>query len=426
MKPTTLIERLPTGRGARRGDPLLGGLARRLLLQRLAGLELGELVLVDGDETLRFGRRSEACPLAATVRVHDARFYTELAFGGSVGAGESYVHGDWGVDDLAALMRILLRNRAVLDGMEGGLARLAAPAWKLLHGVSRNTLAGSRRNIRAHYDLGNAFFQSFLDPTLMYSSAVFERPDMTLEQASTAKLERICRRLQLTPADHVLEIGTGWGGFALHAARHHGCRVTTTTISQEQHALAAERIAAAGLADRITLLRQDYRELRGRYDKLVSIEMIEAVGHHYFDTFFRRCGELLAPHGAMLLQAITIDERRYASARDSVDFIKRHVFPGSCLPSLGAIVQSVARASDLQLVHVDDIGPHYATTLHCWRRNLHANLDRVQALGLDEAFVRLWDFYLGYCEGGFAERALGDLQVLLLKPRAPSALLTNA
>jgi cyclopropane-fatty-acyl-phospholipid synthase len=252
----------------------------------------------------------------------------------------------------------------------------------------------------------------------MYSCAVYEREDMTLEQAQVAKLDRICRKLDLKPSDHLLEIGTGWGALALHAAQHYGCRVTTTTISRQQHARARERIDAAGLADRITLRLDDYRDLDGRYDKLVSVEMIEAVGHQYFDTFFRRCSELLAPGGTMLLQAITIDDRQYAAARDSVDFIKRHIFPGCCIPSVTALAESMARASTLRIVDLEDIGPHYATTLAAWRRNLFANAEQVRARGYPEALLRMWHFYLSYCEGGFAERALGDVQIVLQESSA--------
>jgi cyclopropane-fatty-acyl-phospholipid synthase len=253
---------------------------------------------------------------------------------------------------------------------------------------------------------------------MMYSSAVFEYPGMPLEAASIAKLDRICRKLDLHPGDHVMEIGTGWGGFALHAAANYGCRVTTTTISRRQHELARERIAAAGLRNRVTLLLEDYRDLSGQYDKLVSIEMIEAVGHQYFDAYFRKCSELLKPEGTMLLQAITIADQRYESARDSVDFIKRYIFPGSCIPSVAAMSDSIARASDMRLIHLEDIGPHYATTLRLWRENLFANLDQVRALGYPDAFIRMWEFYLCYCEGGFSERVLGDVQMLLVKPLA--------
>lgn len=391
----------------------LEGLAERALRARLDGLVHGQITIVDGARRDTYGRVTPRCALHATVQVRDRRFYTEAAFGGSVGAGESFMAGDWTVDDLTALVRILLVNRGVLDGLDGGWSRLAEPMRRLLHAASRNTRTGSRRNIAAHYDIGNDFFELFLDPTMMYSCAVFERDDMTLEQAQIAKLDRICRKLDLKPTDHLLEIGTGWGALALHAAQKYGCRVTTTTISREQHALARQRIDAAGLADRITLRLDDYRDLDGRYDKLVSVEMIEAVGHHYYDAFFRRCSELLAPGGTMVLQAITIDDRQYASARDSVDFIKRHIFPGCCIPSVTALAESMTRASTLRLVDLEDIGPHYATTLAAWRRNLFANADQVRARGYPEALLRMWHFYLSYCEGGFAERALGDVHLVL-------------
>lgn len=393
-------------------DRSLSRWAEQLLRGRLAQLAHGRLTLIDGDRHDSYGQPTARCPLQATVRVAHRRFYAEVAFGGSVGAGESFMAGDWVVDDLTALVRILLVNRGLLDGLDSGWSRLTGPLRGLLHAAARNTRDGSRRNIAAHYDIGNDFFACFLDPTMMYSCALFERPEMTLEQAQVAKLERLCRKLDLKPGDHLLEIGTGWGALAIHAARHHGCRVTTTTISREQHALARERIAAAGLADRITLRLDDYRDLDGRYDKLVSVEMIEAVGHHYFETFFRRCGELLAPGGTMVLQAITIDDRQYAAARDSVDFIKRHIFPGCCIPSVTALAQAATRASALRLVDLEDIGPHYATTLAAWRRNLFAQADVLRSRGYPEALLRMWHFYLSYCEGGFAERALGDVQMV--------------
>lgn len=418
---TTTIDRRPNLRNPVQITPkphFLDRLAERALRGRLAGLEHGSLTLADGADVRHFGRRSERCPLAATVRVHDPRFYSEIAFGGSIGAGEAYMQGYWSVDDLTALMRILLQNRSVLDGMETGLARFTAPVQKALHWAARNTHGGSRRNIAAHYDLGNEFFRLFLDPTMTYSSAVFERAGMTLEEASVAKLDRICRKLDLKADDHVVEIGTGWGGFALHAARHYGCRVTTTTISRRQYELAGERVAAAGLADRITLLLEDYRDLGGKYDKLVSIEMIEAVGHHFYDAYFRKCGELLKPEGMMLLQAITIADQRYESARRAVDFIQRYIFPGSCIPSVTVMGNAIARVTDMRLYHLEDIGPHYATTLRLWRENMFANLDRVRALGYPEEFIRMWEFYFCYCEGGFAERAIGDVQMLLVKPLA--------
>ncbi len=417
MKATT-IDRLLLQAPRARQRYSLDSFAERLVRERLAGLEHGSLALADGGGIEHYGRSTARCPQNATVRVHDQRFYSEIAFGGSTGAGEAYMQGYWSVDDLTALVRILLHNREVLDGMETGLARATAPLRRALHWAARNTRHGSRRNISAHYDLGNDFFRLFLDPTMMYSSAVFEYPGMPLEAASIAKLDRICRKLDLHPGDHVMEIGTGWGGFALHAAANYGCRVTTTTISRRQHDLARERIAAAGLADRVTLLLEDYRDLSGQYDKLVSIEMIEAVGHQYFNTYFRKCSELLKPEGTMLLQAITIADQRYEAARDSVDFIKRYIFPGSCIPSIAAMTDAIARASDMRLFHLEDIGPHYATTLRLWRENLFANLDQVRALGYPDEFIRMWEFYLCYCEGGFSERVIGNVQMLLVKPLA--------
>ena len=409
MTDTSLIE---LSRGTRRA-PRLRSFARGLVLSRLAALRHGRLRLRNGDEVLDFGASSG--PPDATLTVLDPAFYADIAFGGSVGAGESYMLGTFEVDDLTALMRIMLRNRDMLDAMEGGMARFAAPLRRVAHWLHRNTRAGSRRNISAHYDAGNDFFRLFLDETMMYSCALFTRPEMSLAEASSAKLDAICARLQLGPADHVLEIGTGWGGFAMHAASRHGCRVTTTTISPSQYRLARERVRAAGLEDRITILREDYRDLRGTYDKVVSIEMIEAIGHQYFGEFFRVCAERLARGGRMLLQSITIADRRFAAARDDVDFIKRYIFPGCCIPSVTALAQTMTASSDLRIVHLEDIGPHYATTLARWRDNLFANLDRVRALGYPDTFIRMWEFYLCYCEAGFAERALGDVQMLLTR-----------
>jgi cyclopropane-fatty-acyl-phospholipid synthase len=404
---------------AARRLPLLTGLARQILHRMLGGLHTGRLTLVDGSERHSFGPGGAP---HATLIVRDATFYADAVYGGSIGVAESYMLGHWQTDALTDLIRLMVLNREVIDGMdERGLARLASPARKFLHWLNRNTHAGSRRNIAAHYDLGNEFFATFLDETWMYSSAIFAREDMSLAEASTAKLDRICRKLALTPDDHVLEIGTGWGGFALHAAGNYGCRVTTTTISAQQYALAQQRIEAAGLQDRVTLLMQDYRALDGQYDKLVSIEMIEAVGHQFYDAYFRQCARLLKPHGQFLLQGITITDQRFEAAANSVDFIQRYIFPGSTIPSVTALLDSATRASDLRLFHLEDIGPHYATTLAHWRENFYANIDQVRSLGYGEEFIRMWTFYLCYCEGGFAERALGDAQMLLVKPGARPA-----
>ena len=392
----------------------LDKLLRRRLLDTLSGLRGGAIVLSDACGTTCVGARDAA--LRIDVHVEDMRFYRLAAASGSVGAGEAYIEGYWRCNDLVALVRLLVRNRDLLDAMEGGIARAGGLALRLWHAARRNTRSGSRRNIAAHYDLGNAFFALFLSSDLMYSSALFEGEDDTLESASTRKLERICAWLDLRPGDRVVEIGTGWGGFALHAARRHGCHVTTTTISREQHALAQERVAAAGLQDRVTLLLQDYRELRGRYDKLVSIEMIEAVGAQYLSTYLGKIGELLQPGGLALLQAITIEDHRYRQALGSVDYIKRFVFPGSFIPSIDAIVQAKTRAGDLQLLAQQDFGLSYARTLQAWRQRFLAQLPAVRAQGFDERFIRLWEFYLSYCEGGFRERSIGVSHLLMARP----------
>jgi len=417
---TTVLPRIVPGTTPK--PHFLDGLAARAVQARLARIRHGRIAVLDGGTRRDYGATTTRCPLEVTIHVHDARFWSELAFGGSIGAGEAYMLGYWSTDDLTALVRVLLQNREVLDGMETGLARLTVPLQKALHWLNRNTRTGSRRNIAAHYDLGNDFFALFLDPTMMYSSAIFEHPDMTLEQAQLARLERVCMKLDLKPTDHLLEIGTGWGGMAIHAAQRYGCRVTTTTISREQYELARARVAAAGLSDRVTLLLEDYRDLRGRYDKLVSLEMVEAVGHQFFDRYFAQCARLLADDGLMLLQAITIADQRYESARRSVDFIQRHIFPGSTIPSVTAMLTSITGQTDMKLVDLEDIGPHYATTLRRWRENFLSTLEAVRALGYPEPFIRMWEFYLCYCEGGFEERAISDVQMLLAKPdnrRAP-------
>jgi cyclopropane-fatty-acyl-phospholipid synthase len=399
-----------------RPSPLLR-LARAALCSSLARIEYGELRLLDAQGEVRFGRPRPDYPVSATLRVTDPRFYADTAFGGSVGAGESYIRGAWSCDDLTALVRIMVRNRDILNGIEGGLARVRRPLFKLFHHLHRNSQRGSARNIAAHYDLGNDLYRLMLDDTMAYSCGIFEREDSTLHDASCAKFEAACRKLALQPSDHLLEIGTGWGGLAIHAARHYGCRVTTTTISRAQHDYARERISAAGLADRVTLLLEDYRELEGRFDKLVSIEMIEAVGADFLDGYFRQCSSLLTDDGAMLLQAITIQDQLYEQALRSVDFIQRYIFPGSFIPSLTALATAIRRCSDMKIFHLEDIGPHYARTLAEWRRNFFEHLPQVRALGYPESFVRQWEFYLCYCEGGFIERQLGDVQMLLTKPR---------
>ena len=410
---------------ATHATPAYSGFERWLrarLIGQLRGLQGGTLSITDALGTLTLGQTSGAVqPLHVHANVRSPDFYRQIAMNGSVGAGEAYMDGLWECDDLVALVRLLVRNRDLLDGMETGLARLGGMAMRGLHSLKRNTRLGSQRNIAAHYDLGNELFALFLDKDMMYSSAIFATADESLgteslELASRRKLDRICRKLDLGPSDRVIEIGTGWGGFALHASTHYGCHVTTATISRAQHDLARQRIAQAGLQDRVTVLLQDYRDLRGTYDKLVSIEMIEAIGHQYLESYFQKCAALLEPDGIALIQAITIEDHRYQQALQSVDFIKRHVFPGSFIPSVSAMLAGSARVSDLRLINLEDIGPSYAITLRHWRQRFLANLDAVRKLGYDERFVRMWEYYLCYCEGGFLERSIGNAQLLFERP----------
>ncbi|MEJ2155670.1 MAG: cyclopropane-fatty-acyl-phospholipid synthase [Desulfobacteraceae bacterium] len=394
------------------------GFAKRLFFKLLSKIKTGQVTVHEGARTDTFGKATPDFPLTVTITIHDPKAYTRIAFGGSIGAAESYMLRYWDVDDLTALVRIVIRNQILLKDLDSGPARLASPIYKAFHFLRRNTKSGSRKNILAHYDLGNDFYRLFLDETMTYSSGVFERSGATLKDAAIAKYDRICRKLNLSEKDHVLEIGTGWGGFTLHAVKNYGCRVTTTTISDEQHRLAKARFEDAGIMDRVVLLKSDYRELQGCYDKLVSIEMIEAVGHQYLDTFMARCADLLKPDGVMVLQAITIADRAFDEHRKGVDFIKRYIFPGSCIPSLTAISRAAANATDLRLYNLEDITPHYAETLRRWRHNFLKNIDNIRSLGFSEVFNRMWEYYLRYCEAGFEERFLGSVQLVMTRPLA--------
>jgi len=423
----SIIPEVAAETAAPAGEGWLIRLARKALLQRLALLRDGEIRLHEAGNVHRFGARTARCGLSVTLTVRDPQFWSLAAGGGTVGAGESYINGHWRCDDLTALVRIMVLNRHVMQEMEHGLAaRASALLRRLLHWANRNSRSGSARNIAAHYDLGNDLYRLMLDDTMAYSCGIYLSEDATLHEASIAKFDAVCRKLALTSSDHLVEIGTGWGGLAIHAAENYGCRVTTTTISREQHEFAKEKIAARGLADRITLLFKDYRDLSGKFDKLVSIEMIEAVGAKYLDTYFAKCSSLLKPGGAMLLQAITLQDQFYRQALKSVDYIQRFVFPGSFIPSVTAIADSVTRVTDMKLFNLEDIGPHYAPTLKAWRERFFANLDKVRALGYPDSFIRLWEFYLCYCEGGFAERQLGDVQMLLTKPDCRRAAIAAA
>ena len=399
--------------------------AKRVLLNQLNNIQHGELIIHDGKEQHIFGQPDLQLSNSIVITIHDRAFYTSLLLNGALGGGEAYIKGLWSCKDLTGIVELFICNRRYLESSALGRRWFARPLQLVQRLLRRNTLKGSRRNIEAHYDLGNDLFKLFLDRTMMYSCGIFHSDKTTLQEASEAKLERICQKLQLKPSDHVLEIGTGWGGFALYAATHYGCRVTTTTISKEQHEYACQRVREAGLEDRVSLLFDDYRKLQGKYDKLVSIEMIEAIGHQYFDTYFKKCTELLKPDGMMLLQSITIADQRYPTAKRSIDYIQRFIFPGGCLPSVSVLSDVIARNTDMRVFHLEDIGPHYATTLRLWRERFFENIEKVRQLGYPERFIRMWEYYFCYCEAGFRRQSIGTVQLLLTKPEALRQPLTS-
>ena len=397
---------------------VLDRLARRIVLSRLEKIRFGQIVLSENGEHRACGQLTDDFPVSVRLDVLNPKFYSDIAFGGSIGASEAYINGYWVSTELTDLLRILIRNSDVLQQIDSGLALLGKPLQRLFHALNKNTRLGSRKNIAAHYDLGNEFYQLWLDEQMMYSCAYFDTPETSLEDAATEKLDRICRKLNLSADDSVLEIGTGWGGFAIHAAKKYGCNVTTTTISKQQFDYAKQAITDAGLDDKITLLFQDYRDLEGRFDKLVSIEMIEAVGHEFHATYFKKCCELLKSDGQMLLQSITIADQRYDQYKSGVDFIKRYIFPGGCLTSVTDMSLTMTTHTDMRVIHLEDIGPHYATTLRHWHARFFARIDEVRSLGYSDEFMRMWQFYLGYCESAFIERVIGNVQMLIMRPGA--------
>jgi cyclopropane-fatty-acyl-phospholipid synthase len=390
-------------------------LCRKFALDFISQLQHGDITVVEGNQRLRFG--DEHAELKTVITVLDPAFYQKMVMAGSVGGGEAYIHGWWRCDNLTALVRIFALNLATLDKLDSAITRLGRPLLKLLNWRNRNSKQQARKNIAAHYDLGNDMYRLFLDNSMMYSSAVYPHAQADLAQAQQHKLKMICDKLQLKPTDHLLEIGTGWGSMAIFAAQHYGCKVTTTTISQQQFDYAKARIEELGLQQQITLLFNDYRDLTGQYDKLVSIEMIEAVGEEYLDTYFEKCASLLTPQGVMVLQAITIVDQRYQQYVREVDFIKRYVFPGGSLPSVSRMTDAISRKTDFIVRHLQDIGFDYARTLKDWCENFMHARDKVHQLGYDDSFVRLWHFYLCYCEGGFMERATSAVHLVLTKPQ---------
>ncbi|WP_421131906.1 class I SAM-dependent methyltransferase [Alteromonas sp. A079] len=388
---------------------------RKIFLQCLQSLPLGSLTIQENGSTIaQFGNKNDS--LRATVNILSPKAYKPLLLGGSVGAGEAYMDGYWTSDDVTAVVQVFARNLPTLDEWENKFKWLTMPIMKVQHFARRNTAEQAKKNIEAHYDLGNKLYTRFLDNTMMYSSAIYPDVNSSLHEAQNHKLKTICDKLMLNESDHLLEIGTGWGGLAVYAAKHYGCKVTTTTISEEQHAWAQEWIAKENLSDKITLLKRDYRLLEGKYDKLVSIEMIEAVGKEYLGNFFDKCSSLLKDDGLMLLQSITIDDRRYDSYASSVDFIQKYIFPGGFLPSQYQLNSHLKRYSNLMIRDLHDIGLDYAKTLNHWYEAFIDAKDALLKDGYDERFVRMWTYYLKYCEGGFLERTISTVQLVLSKP----------
>ncbi len=391
--------------------------ARNAMRRRLESIKGGYITLVEGGETSIFGHSpADKESLSATIYINDADFYSSVAFGGSLGAGEAYIHGQWQCDDLVSLVRLMISNRDVLESLDAKVSLITLWHRKFSHWLNRNTASRSRKNIKAHYDLGNELFRLFLDESMTYSCGFFEDESSTLAQAQEAKLKMICSKLQLSRRDKIVEIGSGWGGFAIYAAKNYGCHITTTTISDEQYAHVKKLIAEEELTDNIAVLKKDYREMEGKFDKLVSVEMIEAVGPQFLDTYLRKCSGLLKQDGTMLLQAITMQDQRYDRALNSVDFIQKYIFPGGFIPSVTAVVESAKRVSDLRLFDLEDIGPHYAKTLMQWKSRFFNRLEEVKSLGYADEFIRMWDFYLSYSAGGFMERALSNAHFLFVKP----------
>ena len=393
-----------------------------LLTKILKRLVYGQIIIIEGEKKYIFG---DDDTLKVTVVIKHSAFYKSVVLNGSTGAAESYMRCEWTTDNLVNLVRLMVRNRKVLMQIDHGFSRIFSITNKWRHKLSDNSLKGSKKNIIAHYDLSNDFYKLFLDETMTYSSGVFPYVGATLAEASLEKLDRICRKLQLSESDHILEIGSGWGSFAIHAASNYGCKVTTTTISDQQFIFAQQAIIDANVNDKVTLLNQDYRNLQGQYDKIVSIEMIEAVGHQYVPLFLKKCMDLLKPEGTMALQAITISDQLYDEYLSSVDFIQQYVFPGACLLSLSNMFAKLKSDTDFRMIHLEDITSHYAHTLSLWRKRFLDKWEEAQKLGFSDKFLLLWEYYLAYCEGGFLERQINSIQCILARSNYKSSIIIN-
>lgn len=390
-------------------------MSRKFIFKLLSKIQFGKIKITDKRGTQIFEGKIDADKYSVHLHVTSLSAYKRICINGTIGASEGYMQGEWNVDDLTKLMEIIIKNTEIFDKVQSPMMRVIDYPFRIINKYWKNNITNSKKNILAHYDLGNDFFKLFLDPSMMYSSAIYEPERSSLEHASVNKLETICQQLQLQSTDHVLEIGSGWGGFAIYAAQRFGCKVTTTTISDKQYAYVKKEIEHLGLKDRITLLNQDYRQLSGQYDKLVSIEMIEAIGAKYFDVFFRKCNELIKPNGLLFLQAITMNDQAYHEAKNSIDFIKKYIFPGGCLPSVGVISNCIAEQTEMQLLHMRDIGAHYATTLLDWLKRFNQQIDQVKSLGFSDEFIRMWRFYFCYCAAGFKQAYISDIHGLWRK-----------
>lgn len=387
----------------------------KIVFSKLNKISVGSLSIQDGKSRYTFGDQKNK-NLHAEICVHDPKFYRFIVFGGSIGSSEAFMSGYWSSPNLTNVIRLFAVNAHLTDELESKFNFLIRPFFRVIHYLNKNSQRNSKRNISAHYDLSNKFFKLFLDETMMYSSAIFKTRNQTLKAASLNKLNIICQKLNLKPTDHVVEIGSGWGGFAIFAAENYGCKVTTTTISQQQYSYTRNLINKKNLEKKITLLFEDYRNLEGRYDKLVSIEMIEAVGHHYYHEYFKKINSLLKPDGIALIQAITIRDQRYSQALQNVDFIQKYIFPGSCIPSIEIIQKNLTKETDMIISDLENINHHYAKTLNLWQKAFNKNHNKIIKLGFDERFIRMWNFYFSYCEGGFAERVINDFHILMSKP----------
>ena len=416
MSTTMLVDHLAEKIKTPTKATFLTSIFKKGLKKKLNHVTHGHISVVDGSEKFSFGDSSSA--LIVKVQIHSQEFYVMTGSGGALGIAEAYILGYWSADDVVMLMRIILKNRSILLSLNNGIAKLLNPVNKLIHRSRQNTLKGSKENILAHYDLSNDFYKLWLDPTMTYSCGYFSNPDTSLEDASIEKLDRICRKLKLSEKDHVLEIGTGWGSFSIHAAKNYGCNITTTTISDAQYEYARTRVIEEGLESKINLINKDYRKLDGQYDKIVSIEMIEAVGYEFIPEYFKKISDLLKPNGLMALQGITYNDHNFDTYKDSVDFIKKYIFPGSCLISVSQIVDVIKNKTDLSMIDMEDITRHYASTLNKWRKNFMKVLPEVREMGYSRAFINMWEFYFLYCEAGFLERNIGDVQLVFAKSGA--------